>query len=179
MATYTTSRGRADIRYSPQDFNTRRPPVVVVDRPRSPAYDPYRPTGSAELVVDCRSVSRGALRPDVQYRGSSRGSSRSYDYNDESISVSRSRSRSRNRCRPGSDDVEISKTTVVKYDEPPYRSPPRHRHRNDIEEIDIQIIQVGNNTWVRVNIRHICPETLDHFGYRWEWDSVRLPRSLG
>lgn len=28
-------------------------------------------------------------------------------------------------------------------------------------------------TFIRVSVRDICPETLDHFGYPWEWASVR------
>ena len=171
MATYTTTRGRSDLRYPSQDFTVRRPPVIVVDRPRSPDYDRYGPATSNELVVDRRSVSRGSLRPNDSYRASSRSISRSSDYDVERVSVSRSRSR--NRCRP--EVEEVSKTVIIKKDEPRYISPPRrHRHRDDIQEIDITIIRVGNNTWIRVNVRDICPETVDHFGYRWEWDDVSL-----
>jgi hypothetical protein len=194
MSRYITTRGRSasrypyDNRYNSQSLDVRgqspsfeetivrRPTGQLVERSRSRSVDRVVRRTSSKVVVRRRSVSRDTIPrpprpPMVPDRSPSRSVSGSDSENDSrsrSRSNSRSPNRSRSRSRSGSRRChsrrhrrrrdrgvqKISKTTVTKYAVP-------NSHRRP-----------GNIIFIRVSVRDICPETLDHFRYPWEWDTV-------
>ena len=139
-----------------------RPPIIEYDRPEA-----RPPPGIRPPIIDwSRSRSRSRSTSVSYSRSRSRSRSRSW-------SRSRSRSRSRDRSplrrhRHHRHIRKVSKKTITEYEV----DPKLIRRRRDS---DTKIVLMGPSRviFVRVRVTDIRPETLDHFGYPWEWDRVR------
>ncbi len=183
------SRSRSTVRLSDQKFLVRarspnmhlRPPVD--DRTRSTSRD------------QCRSRTRSRRRSRDESWSRSRSRSRSRRRSSSSCDdlgrptrpgrPDRSPSGSRNGCSPGPRSVKkISRKTVTRYAVDPalsrgsnqthHRSRSQHQQVSCNSESDRRMVRVeaSRTNVVRVRASDICPESLDHFRYPWEWSSV-------
>ena len=178
------SRSRSTVRVSDQKFLVRvrssnqhlRPPDY--DRGQSRSRDQSRSRTRNRHSNGCRSRSG---------RSSSSSSRRSDgDQPTRPVRPERSPSRNQNRCSPSPRHVnEISRKTVTRYAVDPalsrgsrhshhHRSRSQHQQTCDNLVSDRRMIRVeaSRTTFVKVRTRDICPESLDHFGFPWEWSSV-------
>ncbi len=194
-----TRRGRSVSKGSrPSDLYSRTriwKRCINVSRSRSPSLRPSRPQRPSQS----RSRSRSRNRDHSPNRRRARSYGRSYSRSRNRSRSSRSDRRlfrshqpgrpdhSRNRSRTLSQPIlpptvvkGSRETTVTKYSVTPRREilpyhhhHHHHRHHNHLHH-QHHYKPESHITYIRVSVRDVYPETLNHFGYPWERSALSL-----